>query len=800
MKCNRNLTTMITKKGGIMHHLSTLITTFLPSAILFMQISAQGQVAEENSDKTLSPYFFVKSDDPTTDQLPLKSTSADVTISGVIADVKVIQIYKNEGKNTLEAIYIFPASTRAAVYNMIMTIGERTITAKIKEREKARQEYEQARQEGKSASLLEQQRPNVFQMNVANILPGDEIKVELFYTELLVPTDKIYEFVYPTVVGPRYSNKPEARTEANSRWVKNPYLHEGEASPFKFDITVSLAAGMPIKEITCPSHQVNINYEGKTTALVNLSPQVKDGGNRDFILHYRLAGDQIESGLLLYEGEKEKFFLLMMQPPVRVRPNDLPPREYIFILDVSGSMNGFPLDISKKLFKDLINNLTVNDKFNLLLFAGGSRVFSEQSVQANQANITRAIQVIDNEQGGGGTELLPALQRALALPGDEHMARTVLILTDGYVDVEKEAFDLIRKNLGRANFFAFGIGSSVNRFLIEGIAKVGMAESFVVTQQDQAEEMAEKFRKYVQSPVLSKIKINYAGFDTYDVEPLSIPDVLAERPVIIYGKYNGMARGKIELKGIAGGGKFYSAELEVSSSMPNTNYQALQYLWARQRLSLLADFNRLEQNEELKNEITRLGLTYNLLTDYTSFIAVDERVRNIDGKVTRVEQPLPLPQGVSDYAVGEMAAGRGFGAVYSPSPSFTRFDKSKKVEFESLPIQAADTVRITIVGVNTSDTTWNGAIISYLENQFTAIKKCYAKNMSNIKTHKSSAQVTVQFTIKKDGQPDNIMVVRDELASKKLETCLVKTIKGWRIITGSNQVQISVVCTLQFDN
>ncbi len=794
-----------------MNPVSILFKTVLPAVLFFLQIPAWGQDPEISEDKTLSPYFFVKSDDSSTDQLPLKSTSADVTISGVIADVKVTQIYKNEGKNTLEAIYIFPASTRAAVYNMIMTIGERTITAKIKEREQARLDYEQAKQEGKSASLLEQQRPNVFQMNVANILPGDEIKVELFYTELLVPNEKMYEFVYPTVVGPRYSNKPEAQAKANDKWVKNPYLHEGEAPPYTFDIKVSLAAGMPIKEITCPSHPVSINYEGKSLAQISLPADMKNGGNRDFILHYRLAGDQIESGLLLYEGEKENFFLMIMQPPLRVRPKDLPPREYIFILDVSGSMNGFPLDISKKLFKDLISNLTTGDKFNVILFAGGSRVFSEHSVAANQQNIKKAIQVIDNEQGGGGTELLPALQQALALPGEENMARTLLILTDGYVDVEKESFELIRKNLGRANFFAFGIGSSVNRFLIEGIARVGQAESFVVTQQDQAEASAEKFRKYVSSPVLSKIKIEYNGFETYDVEPLSIPDILADRPVILFGKYKGSAKGTIELKGISGGGNTYSSEVRITNTKPSTNYKALKYLWARQRLSMLADFNHIAETEELKNEITRLGLAYNLLTDYTSFIAIDEQVRNVNGKITRVEQPLPLPQGVSDYAVGDMSSG-GVGALYAPSavPSVGRsaLQKSERkavneIEFEVDGItlnQDINTSQVQVTKVKTSITSAKKAVTAFINNQLVALKQCYDQNITSNNANALSGKVTIQFTLKKDGKIENIVFVKNELADQNFESCLLQLIKSWNITTSGNYNQISVECTLQFDN
>ena len=321
---------------------------------------AQGQTEDPN--KTLSPYFFVTSEDSTVDPLPLKSTRADVNVAGVIADVVVTQVYMNEGKKTLEAIYIFPASTRAAVYGMKMTIGERTLVATIKEREEARRTYEEAKQQGKSASLLEQQRPNVFQMNVANILPGDVIQVELKYTELLIPNDGVYEFIYPTVVGPRYSNQSASGAPPSEKWVENPYLRQGKSPTYSFDIKINLMAGLPIREMTCSSHKVTIHYDGSSRASVNLDPSETTGGNRDFILKYQLAGGKIESGLLLSGGENENFFLLMLQPPKRVTAPQIPPREYIFIVDVSGSMYGFPLDMSKRLLKDLIGRLRPTDR------------------------------------------------------------------------------------------------------------------------------------------------------------------------------------------------------------------------------------------------------------------------------------------------------------------------------------------------------------------------------------------------------------------------------------------------------
>ena len=629
-------------------------TRFLAAAALigfmFLTGSAFGQ-EKLQSDRSLSPYFFVKSEDPELDRLPLKSTSAKVRIAGVIADVTVTQGYKNEGKRPLEALYVFPASTRAAVYGMTMTIGERTIIARIAKREEARREYEEAKQAGQSASLLEQQRPNVFQMNVANILPGDVIQVELKYTELLVPTDGIYEFSYPTVVGPRYSNQSVEGAEPSERWIENPYLHQGEAPTYAFQMAIDLSAGLPVQDVVSPSHKIRTFFKGPDFCSVDLDPSEKDGGNRDFILKYRLAGNRIQTGLLLWEGKEEKFFLLMIQPPKRVSEMEIPPREYIFIVDVSGSMHGFPLDISKKLLKDLIANLRPEDRFNVLLFAGGSSLMSEESLPAVPENVNRAIALIERQRGGGGTELVPALQRALSLPKKEGFSRTIVLATDGYISVEARAFELIRQNLGNANLFPFGIGSSVNRYLIEGMARAGMGEPYIVLKPQEAPEKAKKFRELIQSPVLTGIKMDFTGFEAYDVEPPSIPDLMADRPLIIFGKWYGQARGKIDIRGYHGDQPFH-AVVDVQGAKPMAQNSALPYLWARHRIAVLSDFIRLNPRDERVRSVTNLGLTYNLLTDYTSFVAVDTLVRRVNGEAVTVKQPLPLPQGVSDNAVG----------------------------------------------------------------------------------------------------------------------------------------------------
>lgn len=605
----------------------------------------------EGAEKTLSPYFFIDNGDSTVDQFPLKSTNVSVAINGVIAEVTVQQRYHNAGTRPINGKYVFPASTRAAVHGMTMRIGNHIITAKIKEREAAKQEFEQAKKAGKSASLLEQQRPNVFSMNVANIMPGDSIAIELRYTEHLVPTDGTYEFVYPTVVGPRYSNRPESSVPSSELWVKSPYLHEAVKPTSDLSISSVVSTGIPIQELSCPTHTTTTNWENESVAKIDLDPMEKNSGDRDYILRYRLMGASIESGLMLYKGETENFFLLTVQPPDRVSVKEIPPREYIFVVDVSGSMHGFPLNTSKILLKNLISKLRPTDLFNVILFAGSSSIMAPRSVPATQANLQNALGLIDQQNGGGGTELSPALNQALMLPGDDRYSRNIIIATDGYIDAEKDIFSLIQSNLDQANIFSFGIGSSVNRFLIEGMAKAGLGEPFIAMNEAEANSVAEKFREYISSPVLTNVNVTYDGFDAYAVEPPAIPDLLAQRPLVIFGKYKGNARGTITITGTGGKGAF-KKEIKVADAKPIEANHALMYLWARTRIANLGDFAGNREESERVKEITSLGLTYNLLTKYTSFIAVLEIVRNTSGKASDVDQPLPLPLGVSDLAVG----------------------------------------------------------------------------------------------------------------------------------------------------
>ncbi|PTY02798.1 trypsin [Opitutaceae bacterium EW11] len=633
--------------------MKTAVTLFW---ILFAGLSAAWSAETTSGDRTLSPYFWVKTTGPGSDgpgvgadPLPLKSTRVEATIAGVFADVKVTQHYANTGTVPLEAVYVFPGSTRAAVHGLTLFVGDRRLEAKTKERAEARRTYEAAKSAGKTASLLEQQRPNVFQMNVANILPGDDVSVELRYTELLVPDHGVYEFVYPGVVGPRYSNKPAPGAPPEDTWVQNPYLHKGEQDPTGYSLRVDVAGSMPLQDVRCRSHAPKVDYRGQNEAVVSLDDPA--GANRDFVLSYRLAGGAIQSGLFLGEGKDEKFFLLMVQPPARPTLAQVPPREFVFILDVSGSMNGFPLQTAKGLIRELLESLRPQDSFNVLLFAGASDLFSPSSVPATPEAIRAALQRIDEQQGSGGTELLPALKRALSLPQSEGVSRSFVVITDGYVDVEAESFRLVRENAGRANLFAFGIGSSVNRFLIEGLARSGQGEPFVVTDPEAGHEAAGRFRDYVSMPLLTGVRVKMEGFEAYDLEPGACADLLAERPLIVMGKWRGERTGHVVVTGNTGTAP-YRSEHDMTTATVLPDAGGLSRLWARARIAELGDLEGARDGGDQKAAITQLGLTYNLLTKYTSFVAVDEIVRRSSPTLQTVKQPLPLPAGVENSAVG----------------------------------------------------------------------------------------------------------------------------------------------------
>jgi Ca-activated chloride channel family protein len=602
--------------------------------ILLLATAAIGQDA-----KIESPYFITEGIAP--GAFPLQSTDVDVSITGPIANVVVRQVYHNHDDQPIEATYVFPASTRAAVHGMTMRIGDRVVEAEIKEKQAARKTYTDAKEAGKRTSLLEQHESNVFQMSVANILPGESIEIELRYTEFLLFEDQQYSFVYPTVVGPRYTGEQAAE------YAAQPYTKAGVASTSTFDIDVDITMPIPVYNISSRAHAVSVVRLTDRDYQIHLDHSDGYAGNRDYILNYSLAGDEAIAGAITTSFGGENFFLCQVEAPEVCEERQIVPREYIFIVDVSGSMGGFPLTVSKELMRNLLTGLKQTDHFNILFFAGGNWMLSPQSLPATQRNIDDAIAAVDKQSGGGGTNMLQAIKRSMAEPKQAGTSRSFVIVTDGYVSIDRTAMDYVRDHLGTANFFAFGIGSSVNRQLIEGLAHVGNAKPFVVTEPSAASAVAQKLHKYINEPVLTDIRIS-SNAPLYDLAFDHIPDLMAGRPIYFFGKYKGDKVPTFEVTGNQGNVSFTQ---RVSAPLATSTATVLPYLWARETIKYLDDYTAVASYTADKQKVIDIGLAYNLLTRYTSFVAVDEEVVT-DGNPKTKAQPLPLPKGVGNAAIG----------------------------------------------------------------------------------------------------------------------------------------------------
>ncbi|MDB4423815.1 VIT domain-containing protein [Akkermansiaceae bacterium] len=584
-----------------------------------------------------SPYFEIGGDHEI-DCFPLKSSHSAVTITGSIADITLTQIYTNDGNKTIDATYLFPASSGAAVHGMMMKIGDRTIKAEIQEKKKARQAFEEAKNQKKSASLLTQKLPNLFSMEMATILPGDQLTLTLNYSEILKPNSGDYEFVIPTAIGPRYR---ERGTPPNS--IEKHFLNEGRQTRTRFSVNVNLSSPLPIQKLTCPSHeQSTITFKSKTSASLDLNEADPD---RDFMIRYQLSEQKILSGLLSHKGSEENTFLIQLEPPREIKPQDIPERDFIFVIDVSGSMKGFPLNLAKDLFRELAQELRPEDQFNILLFAGANKVLSGKSLQATDANVDRAINFLNSSDGTGGTRLLNALEEALELPHDHDHSRSLILISDGYIEAETEVFDLIKNKARGTNIFPLGVGSSVNRHLLEGLSHFTGRDHFIVTHSSESDTAVTRFKNIISTPVLTNIQITSEGVALSDLLPARQPDLFYGQTLSLVGKWQGS--GAIFMTGTTGNGERITQRFEIQNS---SIHPSLPTLWARIKVKELSDFAQLTDRDTEKKQVTEIGLKYQLLTPFTSFVAITEEIRETEGKSMLVKQAKPLPLGVSNSA------------------------------------------------------------------------------------------------------------------------------------------------------
>lgn len=595
---------------------------------------------------------------------PLKRTEVKAEITGFLSRVNVTQNFENPLNETIEAVYIFPLPSNAAVDDLTMTIGDRTIKGKIKPREEAKAIYDAARQAGRTASLLEQERANIFTQSVTNIKPGEKVRIQISYVETLKYEAGNYEFVFPMVVGPRYIPgrptgsqgggwSPDTTRVPDASRITPQVAPPGARAGHDITVEVSIDAGVPIENLTSTSHEVASERPANHRALVKLK-NLATIPNKDFILKYDVSGAKIQDAVLAHRSAKGGFFTLILQPPDRVTPAEVTPKELVFVVDTSGSMNGFPIDKSKEVMRMALSSMNPRDTFNIITFAGDTHILFPEPVPATEENVRRAQQFLEGRRGSGGTEMMKAIRAALDPSDNQKNVRVVAFLTDGYVGNDMEIVAEIQKHKN-ARVFSFGIGSSVNRFLLDKMAEHGRGEVEYVSLQDDGSAAARRFYERIRNPLYTDIQIDWAGLPVTDVYPKRIPDLFSAKPVVIHGRYTGAARGALRISGLMAG-RTVTRTVNIDLAANEPRHDVLASLWARTRIEALmsqdyAGAQNGNMNDEVRNQVTKLGLEFRLMTQFTAFVAVEERVTNEGGKVRRIEVVVDMPEGVNHRGV-----------------------------------------------------------------------------------------------------------------------------------------------------
>ncbi|MGQ0723112.1 MAG: VIT domain-containing protein [Candidatus Eiseniibacteriota bacterium] len=624
-------------------------------------------------------------------ELPLARTAVKADVSGPVARVTVTQTFQNPYEDTIEAVYVFPLPHEAAVNDLEMRLGERVIRGIIERRDEARRLYESARDRGHVAALLEQERPNIFTQSVANILPGNDVVVTLTYVETLAYDDGRYELAFPTVVGPRFippggsgdvlpaggfAPVPSRGVPDADYHINPDVLPPGFRSGHDLAIEVHLDAGLPVHDLESPTHVIRKQVNG-ARADVRLDP-LDTIPNKDFVLRWRVAGDEPAAAVLTRNDGEQGFVTVMIHPERSPSHGEIGARELVFVLDCSGSMSGEPIAASKALVRHALRNLRPGDTFQVIRFSDRASGLASAPQPATPDNVKRAIAYVDGLEGEGGTMMIEGIRAALGYPADPSRLRIVAFLTDGYIGNENEILGEIRGRVGGARLFSFGVGSSVNRFLLDRMSEEGRGEvQYFLPGSDVRAEVA-KFTERIDSPCLTDIELSWEGLGVRDAYPARVPDLFAEKPLVIHARTDGAARdgrahGKLRIRGRLAG-RPWERTVVVDLPRRESGSPALASLWARARIADLEREQVHGETADTVSEITDLGLRHRLVTQYTSFVAVEETTVVSNGVARTVRVPVPMPEGVSYEGVfGELDAGvmpgaLGVGGVGQPAP------------------------------------------------------------------------------------------------------------------------------------
>jgi len=585
--------------------------------------------------------------------LPLKHTDVKGQISGYIATVDVTQQFHNPYDEKIEAVYVFPLPQNAAINEFIMTIGERRIRGIIRERKEAEKIYQQAKSQGHVASLLTQERPNIFTQKVANIEPSKQIDVNIKYFNTLAYVDGWYEFVFPMVVGPRF-NPPgctdgvgavaRGKVGISGQKTEVQYLKPSERSGHDISLAVDIDAGVTIEKLVCASHVISNSSQTRNKRTVKLS-SLDSIPNKDFVLRYKVAGKTVKSALVTHRDERGGFFTLMLYPPDNLSYLKRAPMEMIFVLDCSGSMSGKPIAKAKQAITRALKKLQPNDTFQIIRFSNNASQLGPNPVPATPKNIRKGLAYVESLKGSGGTMMIEGIKAALDFAHDPQRFRLVSFMTDGYIGNESEILAAIHQRLGASRIFSFGVGSSVNRYLLDRMAKLGKGAVAYIGLDNSAGQIVDEFYNRISHPALTDVEIDFGGMQVTDMYPGRIPDLFVGRPVILTGRFKGNSSTTIHVKGSVGD---MTRDIAIAADLGDSaaTHEGIACVWARKKIETLGSQATYDTDSDLPGEIKQVALEYGLMSAYTAFIAVDSSHKTTGDHGVTVAVPVPVPDGV----------------------------------------------------------------------------------------------------------------------------------------------------------
>ncbi|PIE53223.1 hypothetical protein CSA37_02450 [Candidatus Fermentibacteria bacterium] len=716
----------------------------------------------------------VTGEDGVIGDLPLEHTEASIAVEGSIQLVTVNQVYGNPYDEAIETLYIFPLPESGAVYSMNMYIGDRHIEGDIRERMEAQRIYEEAISDGRTAALLEQERPNIFTQTVGNILPGDEIVIEIKYAAPVDYNNGTWEVVYPMVAGPRFN--PENVVDADR--ITPDIVPEGTRSGYDIELSLEVNTGFEIREFESLNHEVTAEIDHGRVLKVNLTRN-NEIPNRDFVFTYTTAGDDIGASVISHNGDMGGHFMLMLEPDAEVNPDHVAPKEIFFVVDNSGSMSGQPMEVAKETVRQFVQGMNPSDTFQIMRFSESASSMSRVPLKNTPGNVQRGIEYIESMSGMGGTMMIEGVRACVNHPEDKARMRYIIFLTDGYIGNETEILAELQTTLGEnMRLFSIGVGSSPNRYLIEGLAEEGRGyAAYVGLDQDPGSAVEDIYEK-INNPYLVNIEIDWGELDVADVYPSEIRDLYTGEPLVVVGRYDAPGSDEITVSGTIDGREW---ERTMSVSLvAEGGTEASDRLWARSRIHHL---NRLIYNSRftgkpepnLIEQIIGLSLDYSVLSEYTAFVAVDSYARADGSSPERVAIPVNMPEGVSyDGIFGSAAGGMTRRAIpaYSNSPGTAGVTSGceEMVECQEMEIRYAPSYSASLGSIDD----YLGARPSEFRSVVMEVVDALNKNTEILEP----GTVTVKLTLNSSGVITGVEIEENTTGVDRIEEIIRNSLSG----------------------